>query len=435
MKAFKFLQLLTLAGLIMASMTSCDIFGSDDDGDDMPSAEVGDTLWMHESPFSDSMIIAPSLAIGQNGDLYYAVTGYTGHWYHSRVVALDPTDGSVKWYSEPTDHNSGVSSEIVVGDDNTVYVIGFYTLYAFDHETGATLWTWEVPTELPNPDNPQVNVYTKGQIGSLALTDGGDLILSSNGSGSYYRGVYCVSKNGQKLWHNLRATDWGTSGMAVGNNNIAFYYSTYGSKPSLMAVDIDNGAVIWNKTISGWHTTDNNIVVRDDGNLYCAFVPEGETALKHFTIDAATGATLWQGTAVANGRNKLIGPDGTLYEGPSPHVVDPMTGARTEVLAAEMGAITQNDRIVVAFTDADNVRKLGVFYKDGLMDYNVWIHGLEGYDIAISDKKVIFGIVNLHPVSRLPTMIYAIQGESPLATNGWPRAAHDNRNTSNASKR
>jgi len=78
---------------------------------------------------------------------------------------------------------------------------------------------------------------------------------------------------------------------------------------------------------------------------------------------------------------------------------------------------------------------LGIFDYDGTLDWEVNMDGFTGHEILISDNKVIYGIINLHSTSYIPTKICAIQGDARLASSGWPRPAHDNRNTSNFSKR
>lgn len=418
------------------AISCCELTGTCDDPNE-PTTEVGDTLWIHETPVIDSMVISTSLALGQNGDVYYVVNGTSQKPAGARVIALDADNGSVKWMTQGMDHTTGVSSQIVVGDDNTIYVIGFHTLYAFDPTNGSTKWKWEVPETLPNPDNPQSQIFTKGQIGALALTDNGDLILGSIGSGSYRRGLYGVDKNGNKTFHNLNAVGPGIhSGIYIGKNNTAFYYTDLDWQGNnLVAVDAATGNIKWSIDISRSGTGENNIVIKDDGNLFCAFKTINGTQVVHHIVNASDGSILWSGSSLSTTLRKWIGPDGTLYENQGPHKVDPATGDRTLVVNSTLGAISDNNRLVTAFTDADNIRKLGVFYPDGLLDYTTYMNGLDGNTMVISDDKVIFGIVNLHPVSYLPTQICAIQGNGRLADNGWPRYHHDNRNTNNIDKR
>ncbi|MEZ4895343.1 MAG: hypothetical protein R2806_00810 [Saprospiraceae bacterium] len=179
----------------------------------------------------------------------------------------------------------------------------------------------------------------------------------------------------------------------------------------------------------------NNIAILDNGNLFCAFRKVGESMVTNHIINGSNGSFLWSGTSRSNGNRKWIGPNGQFYEYDNGiNLVNAASGEKSLIVGCEFGAITENNRLVTAFTDADRIRKLGVFLPDGLMDYNVWMTGLTGNDIAISNDYSIYAIVNLHPSSYLPTEICAIKGESSLAKSGWPRTFHDNRNTSNIDK-
>ena len=403
-----------------------------------PVYQTGDTLWIHETPVKDSMFIGNSLAIGKDGSIYYSAAGGTVTWKAAQLFALNEEDGTAKWKTETMD-NIGLNSQIVVGDDGTVYAIGSKKLYAFDQDDGSTKWIWEVPETLPYEGYPN-GVFTRAGIGGLALTNDGDLICGSVEAGVYWRSLYCIDKNGQKKWHNLDAVNGGVgSGIYIGKNNTAYYYTYiyYGNetKEALVAVNAGTGNILWTIPISSWRGVSNNIAIDASGNLFCAFTPEGSTEMKYHRVDGANGTILWSSSEPCNGGEKWIGPDGGLYEEWSGlYQVNASNGAKTLVVSCEFGSINQNNRLVSAFTDADYKRKLGVFYPDGLIDFSVPMDGLEGHQLVISDDEVIYGIINLHPVSRLPTKICAIQGNAALANSGWARVNHDNRNTSNWSK-
>ncbi|MCB0662193.1 MAG: PQQ-binding-like beta-propeller repeat protein, partial [Saprospiraceae bacterium] len=193
--------------------------------DPPPDTTAGDTLWIHEMVGTDSLFMLHSLALGHNGYVYYGVGGGTLHWTAARIRALNPDNGNMVWESERMD-NIGINSEIMVDDDGTVYALGAYKLYAFDGNTGATKWIWEVPQTLPNPDNPTQDIYTYGTAGQLALTDDGNILTSTSGSGVYSRCIYLINKFGDKVFHNLNANGWGVEGpFAIGKNNMAYYYS------------------------------------------------------------------------------------------------------------------------------------------------------------------------------------------------------------------
>lgn len=393
----------------------------------------GDTIWIHDLPGGDSISINSSLALGTDGSIYYGASNPGYAWIAARIFAVNKKDGSLKWTSESLDHIG--SGRIVVGDDGTIYVIGYYTLYAIDQATGAFKWTWEVPVNLPRPEGGEYSTY--GQIGALALTDNGDLVLGSTGTGSYNRGLYCIDKDGNTKWYNLGANGWGiATGITIGQNGVIFYYSALLYQPHLIAVEPSSGAVKWKTEILTYSSSSNNIVIADDGFLICSFKKVGESESHLHRIDPATGNIIWSSTDQSLGYKKWIGTDGAIYqlEGGYYYRFDLQTGGKEVVRSGELGAIDNKNRLVFAFSEGSQ-RKLGIFDYDGTLDWEVNMDGFTGHEILISDNKVIYGIINLHPISYVPTKICAIKGDARLASSGWPRPAHDNRNTSNFSKR
>lgn len=155
---------------------------TEDDMDDPPRQDVGDTLWIQDIQRDSFFILGASLALSPDQKtFYYAEGGGNVYWTGTRIVARDVASGSVKWRSDAVDHFA-ISSQIVVGDQGNIYVTGFYSLFAFDANNGSTLWSWTVPNELPDPQNPQVNVFTRGQIGALALTNDDNQLVAINGN-------------------------------------------------------------------------------------------------------------------------------------------------------------------------------------------------------------------------------------------------------------
>jgi outer membrane protein assembly factor BamB len=438
MKNFKFLYaIIAIAFISLSSGCPKDIFGPG------PGPDTGDTLWVHEVPGVDSLFLVNSLAVGHNGTLYCAVAGGTVRWTAARVRALDPDNGNMIWESERMD-NIGLNSEIMIGDDGTVYAIGNHKLYAFDGSTGFTKWIWEVPQELPNPDNPSQNVYTYGSLAHLALTDDGNILTSTSGSGVYSRSIFLINPFGDKIYHNIKANGWAVeTGFAIGKNNMAYYYSRNltADLPGLrlVALNLATGGVAWTLPIDGSYSGDNNIAIMEDGNLLAIFNHSSSPGSKAHIVDAQSGAILWTSSYEVTAGVKLIGPDGTFYEQVGPYKFS-RNGSRTLATNfthpawANIGAITGNNRLVSAFTDVDNTRKLGAFNSSGTIDFGTQIDGVEGKKIVIGTDQQIYGIINLHPVSFIPTKIVAIQGNASLATTGWPRPGHDNQNTSNANK-
>jgi len=135
------------------------------------------------------------LIVEKDGSIYYSASGGQANWESSRIYAINKTDGSLKWKTEPLAiwH---LNSNIVVGDDGTIYVLSYTKLYSIDPNTGAFNWVWEVPHTIGD-------YYTYGEVGGLALANNGDLIFKTNGGGSYYRALYCVGSDGQTKWHHF----------------------------------------------------------------------------------------------------------------------------------------------------------------------------------------------------------------------------------------
>ena len=178
--------------------------------------------------------------------------------------------------------------------------------------SGAFKWKWEVPEKVKINEQ---QLYTKGQIGDLALTEEGDLILRSIGSGAYYRALYGISKNGSTKFFNLDAHMLGlASGLYVGKNNTSYYYTSINGKNYLAAANCNSGALIWLKEINSNLYSGNNIAIQEDGNLYCAFKKLNDNRFANHIINGITGDIIWSGTYEARSGKRFIGPDGAYYE-------------------------------------------------------------------------------------------------------------------------
>jgi hypothetical protein len=397
--------------------------------------DPGDTIWIHTMPGSDSLFIDNSLAIGTDGSIYYAASGGTVYWTPSRIMAINKDDGSLKWQSGILDHVA-ISSKIVVGDDGTIYVIGFYTLYAIDPNNGAFKWKWKVPETIPYNGG---NVYTYGQIGALALTTDGNLILGSIGAGTYYRGLYLVTSSGSLKWVNLDAVGSAIyGGISVGKDNTAFYYSEINLngvvKPCLVAVNIATGGIKWTTEVVNKHLASSNIAIDIDGTLVCSFNIQPDSKVLIHKIEPSTGSIFWSSTDEEAAPLNLINTSGQLFEfGSGGYTQYNAEGKITQHIIGGFGAIDQLNRIVGASVISSQY-KLCWYNSDGNLESSVNMDGILGDEILISSEEVVYAIINSNSTSRIPVKISAIQSDAQLAVNGWPRPAHDNRNTSNMNK-
>ena len=131
------LTLLLLTMVFFVFFTSCDI-NSDPPA---PSTNVGDTLWIHEKPLVENTtwIRDMPMAIGKDSNIYYLADGGNNTFEPIRVYAINKEDGSLKWKTAKL-ASSHPGSNIVVGDEGTVYIISNTKLYSIDPNTGSINW-------------------------------------------------------------------------------------------------------------------------------------------------------------------------------------------------------------------------------------------------------------------------------------------------------
>jgi outer membrane protein assembly factor BamB len=417
--------LLTL--LTAMSMSRCKLF---DPKDDLPSTQIGDTLWMHQMPGSDSLFTEPTLAIGPNGDVYYAVGGGTLYWTKSRIRALDPNTGTLRWESPVVD-NVRLSSPIVVGSDGALYVIGSTRLYAINPVSGQFNWVWEVPTELPNPDGSGT-LYTYGEIGALSQANNGNLIFGSIGSGVYSRALYCVSPEGSTVWYNLAANNGAIqSNTVVGPENRIHYFTTIDNSAALVTVDAASGAILWSKPIYTISSSLNNLALDTDGTIITSFRLTSADPFRMYRIQPINGDILWQSSHESNTNPKLIGPDGVIYQDDNNYSglaqYTPGQSSATAFPAAVhvnlVGSILTRANQLLTIRNRDWVSTVHAFSQSGQLDWFAPMANSRENAMALSKNGIVIGLKS--------NMVFAIQGDESIADRGWPKYTHDNRNTSN----
>ena|GEM_PF-1366084 len=430
--------------LLFSLIVSCDwiksIIEPEPNNGSTNTSSKGDTLWIHRLPDDSLHILNPgnlytAFALGENC-VYYGAGGGTSTWLASRVYAVNRSDGTLKWVSNELDHFD-ISSQIVVGDDGTVYVIDFYKLYAIDPADGSSKWVWEVPETVPYPDYPN-GIYTYGQIGALSLANNDNLILGSVGFGVYSRTLFCVDKNGLTKWYNVDAVGEGIgSNIVIGKNGNAFYYSRINAVNTLLAVNTETGAIVWKKEFAFIGGVANNIAVDGSGNLLCSFRDSGSNDYYLRIIDAGNGNELWKSDFLSSQHKKLIDPDGNYYHYLDKNVdkygvylINPYSNNISLInWGLNLGAIDNQKRVLLTFMDNEDYDKvkLGFFNADASIDWKVYVESIRNLDYLISNDKVIYGVVG-------EDQLIAIQGDASLASGAWSKLAHDNRNTSNCNK-
>jgi hypothetical protein len=411
--------------------TGCGLL--DDDMDD-PKVELGDTLWVHNIQGADSLFTNNILAQGKNGQIYYSKAGGTLYWTAARIVAIDGKTGNTIWESETLD-NIDLSSNIVVADDGTVYVIGYHKLYAINPSNGSFNWVWEVPTEVPNPDGAGM-LYTFGRIGALVLLSDGSVILGSVDSGVYNRALYSISSSGNTNWYNIKAVGGAVySGIVVGKQDKVFYYSSFEGKNSLFAVNGLSGAILWHKEIISFGGAENNVVLKDNGDIICSFILNAGEEYFMYTIDQNNGSVLKKSNTTSNANIKLLGPDGKIYQQGNGYNIlkyDENTGIGTDFSTLSEAKVSLRPAMfngmgqLIVVNGFSWVGHISTYQKDGTLDWATPFDGVKNHSLLLTSDEVIVGSTS--------NKIFAIQGNEKLASSGWPMKTHDIRNTNNINK-
>jgi len=414
MKKFtNLLALLLLTIVFFVFFNSCDIIGDTP----TPETNVGDTLWVHEKPVLENTtwIRDMPMAIGKDSSIYYLADGANNTFEPLRVYAINKDDGSLKWKTDKL-ASSHPGSNIVVGDDGTVYIISNTKLYSIDSNTGSINWEWEVP-ETINFEGNIVGSY--GSAGGLALANNGDLILKTIGSGSYYRAMYCVSPQGNTRWYRVIGAV-GTN-ITIGITGYIFDYAYWGNNKYLYKINQYDGSVIWKTPMLYHGAANNNIVITHNGGVICSM--SDSLGL----LNPVTGEYIWKVLAQTNYKVKLMGNDGYVS------VYDQWTGRHYYYIAdgIEGKIIPSGAADPMVFGNSGN------YYRgdlQGMVCYNLYgeelwnfnSEGTKGWSLTISYDNIIYLVSG--------EKVFAIQGDSSLSKSGWPCTTHDNRNTFNYSK-
>jgi outer membrane protein assembly factor BamB len=424
--------LMILAAVLV--FPACDIFDDIKDDPPEPTADLGEVLWTHEMTGRDSFLTGPHLALDEaRNQLYYAKAGGTLYWTPARVVAVNTEDGTQVWESPPVD-NTGLNSDIVIGNDGTIYAIGSHRLYAINPLNGQFDWIWEVPETLTAPDGDgEVNTY--GAINELTLTEDGSLLLASGARGGHYhRALFNVSPAGVMNWGSTRAVyGGGVVGLVAGANDRCYFisnpYPVAQEGLHLSAADVRTGALLWHTKVYSWGSSLNNIIFDADGNLIVSMsIADGAPYHIH-RVDAETGAIIGSSAEEASSNLKLMGPDGTIYQFQNPTGI--MTYAAGDLSARPFegrsvhmqGALINAKNQFVVIHDQGRVSHVNVYEPSGMLDWSGELANMETRRLILSSDGIYYGIISGEGV-------FAMQGESRLATSGWPRIGHDNHNTS-----
>ncbi|MFH1197469.1 MAG: PQQ-binding-like beta-propeller repeat protein [bacterium] len=405
--------------LSFSVLCSCDLLDpKDDNPEEVPQENVGKLKWTYE--FDANLYSFGSAAIGPDGTIYLAAGGGTTHWTPARVYAINP-DSTLKWKSDELDHNA-ISSEICIGTDGTIYVIGYYTLYAIDPSNGSFKWTWEV-------QDPQ-----HAQIGCLAIGNDGTIFFSNIGAGSYIRKLFAVTPQGQTKWI---VDGYCAIHLTVGiNGNLFLYWYKWSPElfrdiRSIVAVNPTSGAVIWSTEIpdESYMYSSQGIAVTLSGDLIVSTANPNNLLL----INSSDGSIIWKKSAITgypsiapNSDILMFGFNAGLYCYNSAgdlkwNIGNPLSGTHGV-------AIDSDGKIYVTGFDYNRLGTFQCFSADGNMVWALYVD-TKGECSAIGNDGTIYASGEGNPGKLI-----AIQGDKPLASSGWPRTHHDNSNSRNPNR-
>ncbi len=412
-------NLLNLIGTIalIFSMTQFMACNEDILDPDPPVEELGTVLWtygefnVNPEPTANVMITAP--AIGPDGTIYVASGGGTGTWVPAKLHAINP-DSTFKWATADLDHVG--STNPVVGEDGTIYIIGYYTVYAINPADGSFKWTYEVSAEL--------NEHY--QIWWLTLGNDGQVFFAHIGAGSYARHIYALNSDGQLMWK--LPVSWGARNLIVGTNGTLYaYWSELGDVPTIAALDPNTGAINWTSIIEGTLQGPNGIAISTDGNLI--FSQSGPDKL--VKMNAATGEIIWQVDALRG--YPSVGPNGSSYILASDLYCYNPDGSLKWQSGTYWGAgakiaIDSDGNAYVSASDHGS-GNFQVFRPDGTTKWAKYQSMSASLCVAIGNNNVIYvSAATNYPGSSI---LYALQGDRPLAVSGWPRDTGGNKNSRN----
>lgn len=266
------------------------------------------TIWPTPTPAVDSGVV-------------YAAT------YEGKLLAFRGMDGEELWSFQaeitPSYEDQFVASSPLVSGSVIYAVFGDY-MYAIDKATGKQQWKVSAGYSPSAPlmlSDGRIFAYRIGEMIALDIVTGKTLWsmpTSGNASMLVNDGIIYVGDCYGKVKSIDAATGktiWSTKQIGRALTDIAVYGKTlfvldsFGVGGSLLAINKDNGKVIWKHLpVSGY----NNPVIDSNGILFAALVP------KLVAMDVNTRKLIWAhdlhlGNNPFAYSSPAIRPDGTLY--------------------------------------------------------------------------------------------------------------------------
>jgi len=417
-----FLKILVLVFLPFLFLTCTT--DSDDPADpvDPDPINVGELLWTFNIGV-EGKHSSGDPAIAADGTIYITSAGDLVSWKPAKICAINP-DGTLKWKSGEIDHVG--TGKICVGSDGTIYVVGYTTLYAINPADGSFKWQM------------QPHAY---QISYLTIGNDGTLFVATVGTGSYRRAVVAITSEGQLKWIKDPA-GFGSPyahHLTVGKDGTLYTYWPIWSDVlgryvrMIQALDPETGIQIWATEEMPLDFSDpRGMAIAEDGNIILSIdkgqISDSNRLLK---INASTGAILWNKEAITgfpsiapNGDILIFGFNAGLYcYSPSG---DERWSAGNNLSGIHGITIDSEGKIYVAGGESTYGGNNQCFNTDGSLAWATYLE-INGAECpAIANDGIIYIIGN-------GDKLYAVQGDKPLATNGWPRANYNNSNSRNAS--
>lgn len=372
---------------------------------------TGTIKWQWETDSDAGICGTP--AIGPDGNIYVTagVGGMSYIWVAERLFCISP-QGSMLWKSQELDHFAAGDSAII-GSDGTIYVVGYYKLYAFN-PNGTLKWEWTTPED----GDP----YPHAQICGVTLGADGTIYTSHCGAGSYHRYLFALNSDGSMKWaRDLADPDIGNgmSRLTVGRDGVLYGQGDY----SIYAFNPDNGAILW-KSVGLETSIGAGFAIGSDGTIYIAGSMQGLIAMN------SDGAIRWEWKEAATHWYSIpsIGSDGTIYG--TSNGLHALTSSGQLKWTASDGstgtsavAIASDGTIYSTLFHSYIGGRFTAVNPDGTIKWKLEIPSWGGSPAIGSDGTIyVTG-------GTKPGVLTAVYGSSPLASSPWPRSRHDNRNT------
>jgi hypothetical protein len=351
-----------------------------------------------------------ALAADKSGNIIASIGGGTGTWKPAKLIALAP-DGNQLWNTQELDHNGAGSP--VVSPDGTIYVSGYYKLYAF-HSDGSLKWSHEFP---------------EAQIGQPKVAPDGTVFINHVGSGSYIRRFFALNPEGEVIWATPEKVSHFCNGLTIHPSGFIVFFDRSFENPyvptfQIAARDLQTGIVQWTYQLpDGTDNTLEGFALTSDGNIVIPLMVNGQTQKASLLILNSEGNLVQQITLYGNQPGlPSIASDGTIF----------MTQTNKGLEARDRSGVVLWDKQIpigrmVAIDKRNNIYLTS---GEGTRIYSSTGELLEELEIPSNGTSpLITGSGNVFVASEgYPGKISAFKGYAGI-NSCWPRGYGNNQNT------